>query len=332
MRKSWLVIVLLAFSCQLSAVSFEKSYKSAPLYEVLQDLETHFGLQFLYRPSDIAAAQPITTTIKTDDYKKALQQALGSSLNFTTRNGIIIITKAPEKKPAPTRVRSVIVKETPQIIIPDTLPEEEPREAWEAIPLLMPGEKLYVSPIDTLRISEINRQVSLIRTQNVETTSYISPITNNAFTHTFYTGLAIGYGSAANAQLDLRYGFYFHRNWGVGGGLNWHFAAQDSIGIWLQEGRIGIPLAVNTRWQFTPKWGIHGALGAGPAFMVYTGPTGTGIAHVATDIVPFAEIDAAYRFSPRATFLLGIYARFSALGASLEPWATGLHFGFLIGK
>ncbi|MCR5533546.1 MAG: hypothetical protein K6F10_06675, partial [Paludibacteraceae bacterium] len=142
MRKSWLVIVLLAFSCQLSAVSFEKTYKSAPLYEVLQDLESHFGLQFLYRPSDIAAAQPVTLTIKTNDAFMALQQTLGASLQFTTRNGIIIITKAPEKKPAPTRVRSVIEKKTPQIIVPDTLPEEEPREVWQAISYLTPGEKL----------------------------------------------------------------------------------------------------------------------------------------------------------------------------------------------
>ena len=172
MRKILLVIGLLAFSLQISAVGFEKNYKSAPLYEVLQDLESHFGLSFLYRPSDIADSQPVTITIKTNDANKALKQALGSSLQFTTRNGIIIITKAPEKKTSFTRVQSMVEAETPTIVMPDTLPEEEPSGVWQAIPYLRPGEQLYISPIDTIRISKIaQRAINSLPTASNQSTT-----------------------------------------------------------------------------------------------------------------------------------------------------------------
>ena len=333
MRKSWLVIILLAFSCQLSAVSFEKSYKSAPLYEVLQDLETHFGLQFLYRPSDIAAAQPITTTIKTDDYKKALQQALGSSLNFTTRNGIIIITKAPEKKPAPTRVRSVIVKETPQIIIPDTLPEEEPREVWQAISYLTPGIQLYLSPIDTLRIGEIvhiNPNIQKIQnTQSTQITPKSRKTPRTLQEKGFYISIAEGYGSALVGHADVRYNYYFHRNWGIGGGIGMAGAGIVRDGQWIDLVQIGFPITAYTRWPLSQKWGVHGTLGVAPMFKIYN----SGFTNLDVDIVPIAEIDAMRILSPKVSCNFGIFTRLSTLGKPFgDPWAVGIHLAFLIGK
>ena len=357
MRKAICILTALALSLLTATGSphpFYQTYTSAPLYEVLQDIESHFGLQFMYRPADIANALAVTATIQTDDYQMALRQALGQSLQFTERKGIIIITAVPKKNDSQKskfESRKQIVESPirlaeplPQIAATDTLLtdstenfEREKLQFYAPIALLQPFPPFVVGHIDPARV----RAFVMQREQVIKADGSISNTVNShtspssvqqSLDHTFYTSLSVGYGSAANAQLDLRYGLYFHRNWGVGLGLNWQFAAQDSSSTWLQEGRIGIPIALYTRWQFTPKWGLHGALGTSPAFMVYTGSTGTGIAHVATDLVPFAEVDAAYRMSSRTTFLLGLYGRFSVFGTSFEPWAAGLHLGFIFGS
>ena len=342
MRKVFCILTALAVSlltAQAVSLPFEKTYKSAPLYEVLQDLESHFGLQFLYRPSDIAAAQPVTLTIKTNDAHKALQQALGSSLQFTTRNGIIIITKAPEKKTPPTRVRSVVIKETPKIIIPDTLPEEEPREEWQAIPYLTPGIQIYLSPIDTLRIGEIVQINQVIqKKQNIQKNA-TTPITlktpmprktpRDLQEKGLYLGVSLGYGSAINGQFDVRYNYYFKRNWGIGGGLNFAYCVGDSVGWWCQDIRMGVPIAAYTRWPLSQKWGVHGTLGVAPMFKIYN----NGFTNLDVDLVPFAEIDAMRILSPKVTCLFGLYTRVGTLGTSAgDPWAIGFHLAFLLGK
>ena len=334
MRNVFCLLTALALSlltAQAVSLPFEQTYKSAPLYEVLQDLESHFGLSFLYRPSDIAAAQPITVTLRTNDARKALQQVLGESLQYTERNGILIITKVPPKpkKPTPTRARSIIMKETPQIIVPDTLPEEEPREAWQAIPLLKPGEKLFVSPIDTIRIREVIRIAQTTpNPQNIKKTSNPRKTRISYQQKGVYLGLSAGYGSAINGQFDVRYNYYFNRNWGIGGGINFSYSTADSTEMWRQEARIGIPIVAYTRWPLSPKWGVHGTLGVAPMFKIYN----NGFADSEVDIVPIAELDAMYMFAPRATLFFGIYARFGALAPSFDPWAVGLHLAFLIGK
>ena len=338
MRKVFCILTALAVSlltAQAVSLPFEKTYKSAPLYEVLQDLESHFGLQFLYRPSDIAAAQPVTLTIKTNDAHKALQQALGESLNFTTRNGIIIITKAPEKKPAPTRVRSVVIKETPKIIIPDTLPEEESREEWQAIPLLTPGEKLYISPIDTLRIGEISISMSAINRQQVAHThtpshdiKKFNPNKVDLLNSGFYIAFSAGYGDALSLNADVRYHYYFHRNWGAGIGFNYTVAARVNEGVFQDDMRMGIPIAAYTRWPLSKRWGFHGSLGVFPAIKVYNG----GFSGNDVELVPFGDANAYYIITPHFTLLMGVYGRFAALNSSFSPWSIGLHLGFLIGK
>ena len=332
MRKSWLVIVLV-FSFQLSVFGFEKTYRDVPLYEVLQDLESHFGLQFLYRPADIAQAPSVTATIKTDNAQKALRQVLGKSLLFTERNGILVITKSPEKKTPPTRVRSVIEKETPEVIKPDTLPEEEPKEAWQAIPLLKPGEKLFLSPIDTIRIIQIthiipNNPISQ-NTPKPQPTPKKRKAPRSLQEKGVNIGVSIGYGSAINGQFDVRYNYYFKRNWGIGGGINFSYCVGDSVGWWCQDIRMGVPIAAYTRWPLSQKWGVHGTLGVSPMFKIYN----NGFTNIDVDLVPFAEVDAMRILSPKATCLFGIYTRVGTLGKPVgDPWAIGIHLAFLIGK
>ena len=324
MRKSWLVIVLLAVSCQLSAVSFEKTYHSAPLYEVLQDLETHFGLQFLYRPADIAEAPPVTITLKTDDAQKALKQVLGASLKYTERNGILIITKVPPKpQKTRTRVRSVIEKETAVIVIPETLPEEEPREEWQAVPLLRPGEKLYVSPIDTLRIAQITQN-----TPKPQPAPKPRKTPRSLQEKGFYIGVSQGYGSALVGHMDLRFNYYFNRNWGIGAGLGFAGSGADRDGKWIHNVQIGFPIAAYTRWPLSMKWGIHGSVGVAPMFKIYN----DGFANLDVDIVPFAELDAMRILSPKVTCIFGLFTRIGALGPGGDPWAIGIHLAFIIGK
>lgn len=343
MRKAWLAIWMLAISIQLSAASFQKTYESAPLADVLHDIETHFGLQFMYRPTDIAAAPAVTAIIRTDDYRTAMRQALGQALQFTERKGIIIITPVrkkpepsgqPKPKPQPKVQTAVAQPEPmPQIAIKDTFPtdttetiEREQLYYYAPIALLQPYPPFVVGSIDTTRL----------RIKTIKPATQPTPVPRKKnrkiwqadYRHCFYVSAFEGYGSALCGHTDIRYNYYFHRNWGVGIGINCSGAGGDSASVWREDVRLGIPIALYTRWPFTEKWGLHASLSAGPAFKIYH----TAFDNLDVDIVPVADVDAAYAISPRTTLLFGISARLSILGASLDPWGIGVHLGFIIGS
>lgn len=152
--------------------------------------------------------------------------------------------------------------------------------------------------------------------------------------HTVHPLFSLGYGSELLAQVDFRYVYYFHRNWGVGTGLNFAYAAHkaastDSLS-WRQEGRIGFPFAVAARYTLSKTWGIHANVGATASFMVYSGKSGRGISGKTVDVFPFLELDAIHPISSHTELLFGLYTHISAL--SVSPWSVGLHFGFIIGK
>ena len=150
-----------------------------------------------------------------------------------------------------------------------------------------------------------------------------------AFRHLFHSTVSIGYGSELMARLDLRYGFCFHKHWGVGGGINFAYAVQPGQSGWLEEGRIGLPITVITRWPLSPKWGIHATVGAMPSFAVYSGRSGAGISGNNVDVLPFVEVDAAHPISKHINLLIGLYSQLSAL--SVTPWSVGVNVGIEIG-
>jgi hypothetical protein len=148
--------------------------------------------------------------------------------------------------------------------------------------------------------------------------------------HVFQPVISFGYGSELMTRLDLRYGFYFHDNWGVGGGLNFAYAAKPDTPVWREEGRIGLPIVLNTRWPLTRQWGLHATLGAIPSFPVYSGRTGTGILGRSVDVIPFMEVSAQHPVSKHVDLLMGLYSQLSAVGVS--PWSVGVCLGVEIGK
>ena len=152
---------------------------------------------------------------------------------------------------------------------------------------------------------------------------------SRAFRHLFHSAVSIGYGSELMARLDLRYGFCFHKHWGVGGGINFAYAAQRDQSGWLEEGRIGLPVAVIVRWPLSPKWGIHATVGAMPSFAVYSGRSGAGISDNNVDVLPFVEVEAAHPISEHISLLIGLYSQLSAL--SVSPWSVGVNVGIEIG-
>ncbi|MBR6160318.1 MAG: hypothetical protein IKQ75_00450 [Bacteroidales bacterium] len=148
--------------------------------------------------------------------------------------------------------------------------------------------------------------------------------------HVFQPVVSFGYGSELMTRLDLRYVFYFHDNWGVGGGLNFAYAAKPDAPAWREEGRIGLPIVLNTRWPLTRQWGIHATLGAIPSFPVYSGRSGTGISGREVDVIPFLEVSAQHPVSKHVDLLMGLYSQLSAVGVS--PWSVGVCLGLEIGK
>ena len=353
MRKAWLVILLLAISCQLSAVSFHKTYESAPLYEVLQDIETHFGLQFMYRPADIANAPAVTATIRTDDYQTALREALGQSLQFTERKGIVIITPMPKKqqthKPKPQpKIQTMVAKTEPlpQITATDTLPadstenfEREQLYYYAPIALLQPYPPFVVGHIDTFRIARnvrqavISNQLSAVSNQPVE----VQPAKKKPkrygpymFHHAFQGTGRIGYGSELQAAMDVRYTYFFLEHWGIGGGLNFNYGIQyapdKNYQTIVEEGRVNLPISVHTQWMFTDKWGLHASAGIEASIPA----TSNYITKGSADGIAIVSVMAAHPFSAHGIALIGIYFDISVTGVS--PWTAGVQFGVRLGR
>lgn len=366
MRKAWLVILLLAISHQLSAVSFEQSYTSAPLYEVLQDIEAHFGLSFMYRPADIAIAPAVTATIRTDDYQTALSQALGQSLQFTERKGIIIITpvllkketpKQPTPKPQP-KVQTVVAQPEPlpPIAVKDTLPtdsteivEREPLYYYAPIALLQPYPPFVVGHIDTLRIANcvrravISNQLSAVSSLPTEIKSAkiksteVQPAKKKPqrygpymFRHAFQGTGRMGFGSEIQAAGDVLYTYFFLEHWGIGGGLNftygYQYAPSRNHNTIVEEGRVSLPIAVHTQWMFTDKWGLHASAGIEASFPV----TSNNISNGSADGIAIVSVFAARPFSPHVIALIGIYTDISVTGVS--PWSAGVQLGVRLGR
>ena len=148
--------------------------------------------------------------------------------------------------------------------------------------------------------------------------------------HIFHMAISVGYGSELMTRLDLRYGYYFHKNWGIGAGINFAYAAKREVTSWYEVGRIGLPLAVNLRYMLSWKWGIHGTLGATASFPIYSGRLGTGISDRSVDVIPFLEVSAQHPVSQYVDLLMGLYTQLSAVGVS--PWSVGVHLGMEIGK
>lgn len=331
MKGRWLIVLCL-FCLPLQAEPFRKSYRETPLAVVLQDIEAHFSCSFLYRPQDIAAASAVTGSFTTDDCSEVLRHVLGEALVVTRRKNILIISPAPPK-PKPVQVRSVICAESTIVTNTDTLAPEEPRDtaryellgqiSYLPVELLNPFTPLILR-IDTSRIARYTRPRSAI----------IQPLYNPTYLkHSLLTAVSLGYGSELNAQLDLEYVFFFHKNWGFSSGFALDYAGQYTDS-WAHEMRFALPLALRTQWFFTQQWGLQGAAGI-QVYFPMAASNGTeaqpfAISSSSVDMAAYAEVGAACVLSPHVTLLFGLYGRFSAL--ALTPWSVGLQVGFQIGK
>jgi hypothetical protein len=459
MRRILLLFFLFITLYASAGGPFKKNYKDVPVGKVLQEIESHFSLQLMYRPQDLADIPPVTCSINTSDYQTALKQVLGKRLQFTVRKNIIVITvvkpqpssaqpKTQTQTPAqPVKPQLTSVQNKPQNVtqhtgqqltqsqgqnklgtqvqpqsyqtssvqnkpqnqtlskeqqpissqvqgrpetpattqnptvtqeqqetsqdtqhqVPvETQTQDKPQEL--ALTLTFSDTSALQHPniandgIDEMQVVSTDIDTAIdqnkiiqnadnqqIVNDTISDTNSKEPVLNvvqnidkkspkNTFQyrrrHTFMPSFSIGYGSELMTQFDFRYVYYFHRNWGVGTGLNFAFAAQkvastDSLS-WRQEGRIGFPFAVVARYTFSKTWGIHANVGATASFMVYSGKSGRGISGKTVDVFPFLELDAIHPISAHTELLFGLYTHVSAI--SVSPWSVGLHLGFIIGK
>lgn len=366
MRKAVAVIVLLLCALVGKAAPMQKTYQSAPMHEVLQDIEAHFGLSFMYRPADIAAAPTVTATIRTDDYQTALSQALGQSLRFTERKGIIIITPVPLKKETPRqptpkpqpKVQTVVAlpEPLPPIAVKDTLPtdttetiEREQLYYYAPIALLQPYPSFVVGHIDTLRIARsvrhavINNQLSAVSSLPTEIKSAkikstkVQPAKKKPkrygpymFHHAFHGTGRMGYGSELRTAIDLRYTYFFMEHWGIGVGFSFNYGFQynpdRNYNTIAEEGRVNLPIAVHTQWMFTDKWGLHASAGIEASIPA----TSHNIIKGSADGLAVVSVMAAHPFSTHGIALIGIYTDISVTGES--PWSAGVQFGVRLGR
>ena len=401
-RHYWLLFILFIALCAFAGGPFKKTYKDAALNKVLQDIETHFSLQIIYRPQDLAGIPAFSGTINTTDFQTALRQVLGKRLKYTIRKNIIVITSettqssanntsSPKPNPSQTPAKSTAPKSvasqasaitqppksiqaqapakpetsntTQSQVSPNTTMHQASQSqssATEQAPKYTAEQILESSPIMQAEQAQVSPELAFspppFLIPPIDTITNIQPLktfpkvrlpqwssnpkmrlslrVNHNFRHLFQPALSLGYGSVLMTQLDLRYVYCFHRNWGVGAGLNFAFAAQKSSSsdtlAWRQEGRIGFPITLVMRYKFSRLWGLHTSLGATASFRVYSGKSGTGISGKEVDVLPFLEVDALYPLTAHTELLFGLYTHISAI--SVSPWSVGLHLGIIVGK
>ena len=324
MRKILLIGSLLC-CLSLRAAVFQKSYYDTPLYIVLQDLESHFGCSFMCRHQDIVNAPNVGGTYHGSDMQVLLRKFLGNRLTFVVRNNIVIITPVPEQPTAVSGQHSAISNQQAVHSVPiETIQEDtvqEERIHWP-IELRQTNEMLDVTPLDSLFY---NRKLDI---QSKHIAMIDEKAVANGISHALLASVGLGYGTELQTFTDLRYVFFFYRHWGVSAGLWYAHAAQYKSGIWLQEGRIGIPIGVHTRWLFTPQWGLHFGTSVAVSFPVYN--NGTAISAKSVDETILIHLDSAHPISKHTTLLTGVFGNFS--GTDLTQWSVGLHLGFQIGK
>jgi hypothetical protein len=442
-RHYWLLFLIFIVLCAFTGGPFKKTYKDAALNKVLQDIETHFSLQIIYRPQDLAGIPAFSGTINTTDFQTALRQVLGKRLKYTIRKNIIVITpetpqsssntsppksnssQTPAKSTAPKPASSQ-ASATAQA--PKSTPVQSPAKsattnitqlqasATAQTPKSTPAQSTAKTETLNTTYSQVSANISSAEQAQAQVSSntttqqtsqpqssaieqtpkfteeqiqpsvstsqseqsqisqdqifslppFLIPSTdtitsiqplktfpkvrlpqwssnpnmrlslrvNHNFRHLFQPAISLGYGSELMTQLDLRYVYCFHRNWGIGAGLNFAFAAQKSSAsdslAWRQEGRIGFPFTLVMRYKLSRLWGLHASLGATASFMVYSGKSGTGISGKSVDVLPFLEVDALYPLTAHTELLFGLYTHISAI--SVSPWSVGLHLGIVVGK
>ena len=337
---------------------FVKNYKTAPLAQVLHDIETHFSLQILYRPQDIATAATFTGSINTSDYQTALRQVLGERLTFTVQKNMVIITAKPPSSQTKTSVptsshqsqtktsppKPTVQTENPNTEEPLSKKQEEVQIDTTSVDYVYTKQNEIITDStesETSKSVEFQEQEAISLSQHIDSVSIVEAVDtadfatapkqivdstyNFSMRHTFQTAISVGYGSELMARMDFRYGFYFHKNWGVSGGLNFAYASKKEEPSWQKEVRIGLPVALNTRWSLSSKWGIHAALGAITSFPVYSEMSSKSV-----DVIPFIEADAMLLVSAHIDLLFGLYTQLSA--TSISPWSIGAHIGILVGK
>ena len=358
MRRFLIVCFLFTTLCATAGGPFNRTYKSAPVSQVLHDLEAHFSLQIMYRPQDIADAPAFTGTINTSNYQAALKQVLGNRLTFTVRNNVVVIKAAPpqpktEPKTQLKQNSSPQPKPNPQpktstVFLQKAKTNSSGSDKSDSLSYHLSSDSQIIDsksvekqetvnpPLPSLNLQPLSlpttpsiSAVRLPRRMSVPKPTKRSPIPFIR-RHVFQPVVSFGYGSELMTRLDLRYVFYFHENWGIGGGLNFAYAAKPDTPAWREEGRIGLPIVFNTRWPLTRQWGLHATLGAIPSFAVYSGRSGTGISGREVDVIPFLEVSAQHPVSQHVDLLMGLYTQLSAVGVS--PWSVGVCLGLEIGK
>lgn len=414
-RHYWLLFLIFIVLCAFTGGPFKKTYKDAALNKVLQDIETHFSLQIIYRPQDMAGIPAFSGTINTTDFQTALRQVLGKRLKYTIRKNIIVITpetpqssantsppksnssqtpakstapkpassqasataQAPKSTPAQSTAKTETLNTTYSQVSANISSAKQAQAQVSSNTTTQQTSQPQSSAIEqTPKFTEEQIQPSVSTSQSeqsqisqdqifslppflipsTDTITSIQPLktfpkvrlpqwssnpnmrlslrVNHNFRHLFQPAISLGYGSELMTQLDLRYVYCFHRNWGIGAGLNFAFAAQKSSAsdslAWRQEGRIGFPFTLVMRYKLSRLWGLHASLGATASFMVYSGKSGTGISGKSVDVLPFLEVDALYPLTAHTELLFGLYTHISAI--SVSPWSVGLHLGIVVGK
>ncbi len=313
MKRRWFILLVWLAFVEADAAVFEQKYTQVPLYEVLQDIEQTFGVAFMYKPADIAAAPCVSGVFHSNDCLPLLQKILPPAMECVRKKSILVLVKKAESQ-AEQQQTFLLHTTVPDISLQtDTLP---PAQTAVIIPME------YLRPNAPVCVHIAPRQIELCLPEPQFHSQ--EPPTLKSLGHAFVPSVSVGYGSCFHFKADLLYRLRFHSTFAFSMGLNAAclLSAADAYEIGL-----GLPVNVHYIRSFRSTIphlaGWQASVGFMPYFPVaYFGGT---ITTIDVDLVPSVGLDLLFD----NTKVLGLYGQCSALNA--VPWSVGIRFAYIIG-
>ena len=180
---------------------------NTPVEKAISLIEKQTGYTIIYNPRHLKTVKPVSGSYS-GSAVQMLGEILGEGYDVKVKNKIITIKPAKRKPVVKDTVIEPVVENVADTVVSDIIVEAPLFEYTAVSPVVQPLAMPKITVVDTLQKMQPVRL----------------PAVRNSSPHALMLGYAMGcgfiddYGVLVN-QLDLSYGYFFHRHWAASLGL-----------------------------------------------------------------------------------------------------------------
>lgn len=350
-KKSMLLLMAVVFSSNVWS-------QTITLEEALVEIEEKCNVAVIYNPKEIDSAMPVRLPEKVAYAKLAIEQMLGEDYQVTQRG----VTLTLRYKPIPHPVEKTdvtladVVEQLPR-------PHDTIREIHYDMALTYTSPNalptITLRPISEPQLASVYGQPSEAdkedssKRKKGDISAWRRSLQKDYSPHRLFLSLTAGFGQTipANATtvLDLRYAWFFHRNWGVsvGAGVD-VFGRPNSNPYYFCMVLPYFPIGIEMEYPMTPQWAIYARANAAleVPLSYFSEIYDENHRPIYLDNNPMlycslrGEVGAAFRLKRKSKCSIGVglYAQsivntiYTNLHEKVHPWQVGLCFSLRVNK